>query len=128
VFNNQYQNVHCEPDTFRSIAQTARQRAGMTAKTGQILTLVQFLARKRGPTGQVVDFFDMDFDEETGETCTRLFYTSELMIQSFAQFGQFFEMDATCKTNRFNMPLVFFVGIDDTHRTTIFGMGALPEL
>lgn len=125
MFNHRYQGVQCEPDTFRSITQAARQRTGMTAKSGQVLTLLQFLARRRSPTGQVVDYFDMDFDEDTGETCTRLFFTSELMIRSFAQFGQFFELDATCKTNRFNMPLVLFVGVDDTHRTTIFGVGLI---
>ena len=97
----------------------------MTTKSGQILSLVQFLARRRNSTGETVDYFDMDFDEDTGEPCPRLFYSSELMMKSFRQFGQFFEMDATCKSNRFNMPLVFFVGVDDTYRTVIFGVGLI---
>ena len=70
------------------------------------------------------DFFDMDWDEET-DTVTRLFYTSRLMIKSFKKHGQFVVMDATCKTNRFNMPLVLLVGVDDTKATAIFGMGLI---
>ena len=51
--------------------------------------------------------------------------TSGLMMEQFKRYGQFVVMDATCKVNRFGMPLVLLVGVDDTHTTSIFGMGLI---
>ena len=90
------------------------------AKYYRLLTYLVLLNR-RGVGAEVEDFFDMDWDYEA-EVCTRLFYTSRLMMDSFRRHGQFISLDATCKTNRFNMPLVLLVGTTNTFETTIFCM------
>ena len=48
-------------------------------------------------------------------------------LRSYKKYGQFISMDATCNTNRCNMPLVLLVGVDDTMHTTIFGAGLLLQ-
>jgi hypothetical protein len=75
-------------------------------------------------------YYNVDWDaEEESEagvklpTVTRLFYVSAGMVSSFRKHGQFIVMDATCKTNRFNMPLVLLVGLNDVRKSTIFAMG-----
>ena len=115
--------MKCDSDCFRSIAQCARVRTVMTKQTGQILSLMTFLLNRRGLGDRVEDFFDLDCDDEG--MCTRLFYVSRHMVDSFHKHGQFISMDATCKTNRFNMPLVLLVGLDDTCQTAIFGMSLI---
>ena len=102
--------------------QSARARAGVTQQTGQVLTLITYLLNRRGPGAEIEDWFDIDWDLEAG-TVTRLMYVSSLMMASFKSFGQFISLDATCKTNRFGMPLVLLVGTDDTKSTTVFGAG-----
>ena len=87
VFAVQYPEVECDKRLFDSIAQCARIRAGMTGQTGQILALLTFLVGRAKLGAQVEDFFDMDWDY-TSETCTRLFYTSRVMVASFRQHGQ----------------------------------------
>jgi hypothetical protein len=126
VFAHKYPHVECDPAVFRNIVQCARARAGLTQKTGQILSLLTFLVNRRGPGSEVEDFFDMDWDWES-ETCTRLFFASRTMVAAFRKTGQFITLDATGKTNRFNMPLVLLVGAGDTDKTAIFGMGLVLQ-
>lgn len=109
------------PALFRNMAQVARARAGMTNTTGQVLTLLKLLIGRRQSGDGAQDYFDIDWDL-SDETCSRLFFATGGMVASFKRHAQFFTLDATCKTNRFNMPLVLLVGMDDTMKTTIFGM------
>jgi hypothetical protein len=126
VFDVNYPNALCSSHTFGNIVRCARVRAGVSQSTGQVLSLLTFLVNRRGPSGEVEDFFDMDWDHES-ETCSRLFFASRGMVNSFKKHGQFITLDATCKTNRFNMPLVLLVGIDDTLMTAIFGVGLVLQ-
>lgn len=123
MFKLQYPHVECSDETFRSVAQTARRREGLVDRSGQVLALVRYVMSRRTV---VEDFFQMGFDAET-ERCDRVFFTSLHMMEDFRQFGQFMSIDATCKTNRFNMPLVFLVGSDSTNKTCIFGMGLIQQ-
>jgi hypothetical protein len=50
-----------------------------------------------------------------------VFFALSGMITGFKTYGQFFEVDATCKTNLFGMPLLVFVGVDNCGITTVFG-------
>ena len=121
VFDVEYPQVAVSPPLFRNMAQLARARSGMTNTTGQVLSLLKLLVDRRHRDGMVQDYFDIDWDLSS-ETCSRLFFATGGMVASFKRFAQFFTLDATCKTNRFNMPLVLLVGMDDTKKTTIFGM------
>jgi hypothetical protein len=91
-------------------------------KTGQVSDLVKYLLTFQGTEGW--GYFDADFDDET-EKCTRLFYMSAGQIAAFRRFGQFVVMDATCNTNRFDMPLVLLVGVDDCFRNVLLGMALI---
>ena len=124
LFRGEYPDVEFENNHWQSVVQIARARAGVTEHTGQVQQLLTFLVKQCGPTGVVDCHLDMDWDKED-ETLTRLFYASNQMVASFRKHGQWIAIDATCKTNRFNMPLVFLVGIDDLHKTTIFGFALI---
>ena len=119
-----FPGVVCGESTWRSILQVARLKAGITQQLSQVQELLSYLVSRRGGDGEVQDFLKMDWDP-FGETLRRVFFTSGLMIAQFKQYGQFVVMDATCKVNRFGMPLVLLVGVDDTHTTSIFGVGLI---
>jgi hypothetical protein len=119
VFDNLYPGTEVSPEMFRNMGQTARFKAGMVKTEGQVLALVQLLLSRQQGEGGVRDYFNIDWDP-VEETCTRVFFATGGMVESFRRHGQFFTLDATCKTNRFNMPLVLLVGMDDTGSTTMF--------
>ena len=130
LFDHTFPNVQCTPGHFRNIVQSARARAGLIQQTGQVYSLIKFLLNRRAPGTDIEDWFDVDWEMEEGTvteagTVNRLMYVSGLMLASFKKYGQFISLDATCKTNRFNMPFVLLVGTDDTMRTTIFGAGLI---
>ena len=123
MFDIDYPHVECDADQWRNIVQTARHKAGIVQQSGQVQQLLTYLINRRGPGGEVLDWLDVDWETDTDTpTMQRLFFTSHLMMEQFRRYGQFVVMDATCKTNRFNMPLILLVGMDDTETTTIFGM------
>jgi hypothetical protein len=86
--------------------------------------LIKFLVGRqmKGELG----YFNMDMDEET-EKCSRLFYMSAAQVAAFRRFGQFLVMDATCKTNRFGMPLVLIVGVGDTATTVLLAVALVSQ-
>jgi hypothetical protein len=114
----------CTADQWRCVVNCARAKAGVTQEGSEIVALLKTLIDRRTSDGHFIDYLDVDFEPET-DIVRRLFYASGLMIEQFKVHGQFVIMDATHKTNRFNMPLVLLVGVDDTEATTIFGMGLL---
>lgn len=124
IFMDTFPAVVCDESTWRSIAQVARYKAGITKQLSQVQRLLSYLVSRRGDNGEVQDFLRMDWEPYT-ESLRRVFFTSGLMMAQFKQYGQFVVMDATCKINRFGMPLVLLVGVDDTHTTSIFGMGLI---
>jgi hypothetical protein len=60
-----------------------------------------------------------------GNVCTGIFYMSAEMKSSLQRNGQFIMIDATCKTNRFGMPLVILAGSNEIHRSAIFAIGLI---
>ena len=50
---------------------------------------------------------------------------SKDMISTFRRSGQFILMDATCKTNRFGMPLVLLAGVNEIKKTVILALALI---
>ena len=50
---------------------------------------------------------------------------SKDMISTFRRSGQFILMDATCKTNRFGMPLVLLAGVNEIKITVILALALI---
>jgi hypothetical protein len=123
LFDGEYPGVKCTEHLFRSIAQSAREKAGLPPQTGQVVALCTYLLERKA---NVEDHFDMWFDSASGR-CERVFFASRLMVDAFKKHGQFISIDATCSTNRFNMPLVLLVGRDDTNKACVFGAGLVQK-
>lgn len=122
MFHKAFPDTGCSDILFKNLLQAGRIKANLNVKTGQVSDLVKYLLTFQGTEGW--GYFDADFDDET-EKCTRLFYMSSGQIAAFRRFGQFVVMDATCNTNRFDMPLVLLVGVDDCFRNVLLGMALI---
>ena len=123
-FAKPFQRLNATRHSGVALSNVLGAKSGLSHQTGQVKHLLTYLLTRRGDDGLMKDVLDVDW-EESDDTISRLFYTSALMIEQFRMYGQFLDMDATCKTNRFNMPLVLLVGMDNTKATTIFGMGLM---
>jgi hypothetical protein len=105
---------------FKNMLRAARQMLGM-GQEGEMSAALAWFAeqcdtRPGTSYGQRVDDRNM---------CTGIFYMSPEMKASFTRNGQFIMVDATCKTNRFGMPLILLVGANEINKSAIFAIGLL---
>lgn len=54
-----------------------------------------------------------------------LFYQSQSMHEYYSLHSGTLLVDATFKTNSFNMPLVILAGIDSNNKTVLFGFALI---
>ena len=58
---------------------------------------------------------------------TRLFFATPVMQQNYTQHQDILLMDATYKTNKYQIPLLVFSGISKTGRTILFGLALIND-
>ena len=69
-------------------------------------------------------FFDVDVgtDEHGKRIIKNIFWSNASCQASYADFGDCVTFDTTYKTNKYHMPLGFFVGVNNHLQSTIFGV------
>ena len=72
------------------------------------------------------DFFFRSFTDDQGHLLG-LFWCDTQCLLDYAVFGDVVVFDSTYKTNRYNLPLVPFVGVNHHKRTVIFGCGIISH-
>ena len=83
-----------------------------------------FQQHLRAPGGQA-GYFNVVLDED--DKCSHVFFMTADMVASFRRNGQFVVMDATCNINRFGMPLVLLVGVDELMKSTLLGVALVRQ-
>ncbi|GKA77356.1 FAR1-related sequence 5-like protein, partial [Tanacetum coccineum] len=66
-------------------------------------------------------------DDKVSKRLVRLFWADEKSKQYFDVFGDVVPFDATFRSNRYNMILVLFTGIDNHNRCILFGAALLDS-
>jgi len=72
------------------------------------------------------DFFFRSFTDDQGHLLG-LFWCDTQCLLDYAAFGDVVVFDSTYKTNRYNLPLVPFVGVNHHKRTVLFGCGIISH-
>ena len=66
------------------------------------------------------------FIDSTNQHMCRLLFCTEIMQENYKKFGDIMLIDATYKTNKYQIPLVAFTGISSEAKNVLFGL-CLPN-
>ena len=94
-----------------------------TIATGDAQTVISYLTelQRRDP-----DFFFKYMVDGEGHL-KGLFWCDSQCLLDYEAFGDVVVFDSTYKTNRYNLPLVPFVGVNHHRSTVIFGCGIISH-
>jgi hypothetical protein len=108
---------------FKNMLTRARQLLGM-GQPGEVKALIRWFEEHHSvDNGDGGGYFNTDMNDD--RECNRIFFMSGEMRASFISYGQFFNLDATCKTNRFGMQLVLMVGSNQIFGNAVFGVALI---
>jgi hypothetical protein len=122
VYNEHYPEHPVTDVLFKNMLTRARQMLGM-GQPGEVSALRDWfdLHGTADTTGDGPGYAHIGLEENTN-VCDKIFFMSGSMKRAFINYGQFFNLDATCKTNRFGMQLIMLVGSNQIFGNAIFGM------
>ena len=94
-----------------------------TISAGDAQTVIRHLRERER---RDADFFFRSMTDEQGHL-VGLFWCDTQCLLDYAAFGDVVVFDSTYKTNRYNIPIVPFVGVNHHKRTVIFGCGIISH-
>ena len=94
-----------------------------TISAGDAQTVIRHLRERER---RDADFFFRSMTDEQGHL-VGLFWCDTQCLLDYAAFGDVVVFDSTYKTNRYNLPLVPFVGVNHHYRTVLFGCGIISH-
>jgi hypothetical protein len=124
LYNQKYPEYPVTPILFKNMLTRARQMLGM-GQPGEVQALQQWFKKQENDEeeGGLSGYSSVHHDDSN--VCDGVFFMSGTMRSAFHRCGQFFNMDATCKTNRFGMQLVLLVGATEILSTAVFAMALI---
>jgi hypothetical protein len=120
LYNRQFPLLPVTPILFKNMLRVSRQLLGM-GQEGEMSALFDWFAEQS--TSHPDTSYAQYVDDRN--VCTAVFYMSTEMKSSLRRNGQFIMIDATCKTNRFGMPLIVLAGANEINKCAIFAIGLL---
>ncbi|KAK1693255.1 hypothetical protein QYE76_009952 [Lolium multiflorum] len=99
-----------------------KEKRKLLAKGDAATTIGIMLSRKEKDPSF---YFDYDLDEEG--RLKRMFWCDSQSVQDYEDYGDVLVFDSTYKMNRYRMPFIPFVGLNNHRRTTVFGCAIVSD-
>ncbi|KAK1643049.1 hypothetical protein QYE76_060885 [Lolium multiflorum] len=99
-----------------------KEKRKLLAKGDAATTIGIMLSRKEKDPSF---YFDYDLDEEGRPK--RMFWCDSQSVQDYEDYGDVLVFDSTYKMNRYCMPFIPFVGLNNHRRTTVFGCAIVSD-
>ncbi|XP_071680210.1 protein FAR1-RELATED SEQUENCE 5-like [Lolium perenne] len=99
-----------------------KEKRKLLAKGDAATTIGIMLSRKEKDPSF---YFDYDLDEEG--RLKRMFWCDSQSVQDYEDYGDVLVFNSTYKMNRYRMPFIPFVGLNNHRRTTVFGCAIVSD-
>ncbi|KAK1699325.1 hypothetical protein QYE76_016022 [Lolium multiflorum] len=100
----------------------SKEKRKLLAKGDAATTIGIMLSRKEKDPSF---YFDYDLDKEG--RLKRMFWCDSQSVQDYEDYGDVLVFDSTYKMNRYRMPFIPFVGLNNHRRTTVFGCAIVSD-
>nr|XP_051211224.1 protein FAR1-RELATED SEQUENCE 3-like [Lolium perenne] len=100
----------------------SKEKRKLLAKDDAATTIGIMLSRKEKDPSF---YFDYDLDKEG--RLKRMFWCDSQSVQDYEDYGDVLVFDSTYKMNRYGMPFIPFVGLNNHRRTTVFGCAIVSD-